>query len=63
MQPKTFKSIIPKMADGSPDPKYGTFVPDGFCTKFGNSHMWFNQGTHPQILPKEAKGFIMPPSF
>ena len=46
MQPKTFKSIIPKAADGSPDSKYGAFVPDGFCNKVKNPQMWVNQGTH-----------------
>ena len=44
--PSTFKSIIPKTADGSPDPQYGVFVPDGYRTQFENQHHWFNQGTH-----------------
>ena len=62
LHPSTFKSIIPKTADGSPDPKYGAFVPDGYRTQFDNQHYWFNQGTHTQILPSEAKGF-RPPDF
>ena len=63
LHPSTFKSIIPKIADGTPNPQYDAFVPDGYRTTFKDQHDWFNQGTHIQILPNSAKGFKAPPGF